>query len=138
MGLRPKTAMKANKAFYNVQATRDGIIVFAFQRRKPIQRRDRAKPKIDADGICDQYPDDPDDVERYSDWGKGARMTAITTHLNVRRLLRQAVEEKLVEALARIGTIETTLTAVEQKLDAVVSALQEPGRANRPKARTRG
>ncbi len=40
--------MKSSRALYNVQATRDGIIVFVFPRRKPTQRRRQRSPKIDA------------------------------------------------------------------------------------------
>jgi hypothetical protein len=107
--------MRTKKAYYYVQVTRDGIIVFAFERRKPIKRRGRT-PTIDPDGVCDEYADDPDEAGRYTDWGKGVRMTAITTHLNVRRLLREFVEPRLLAIDQRLDVLQDQLGRIEAKL----------------------
>ena len=107
--------MKTKKAYYNVQVTRDGIIVFAFERRRPVKRRGRT-PKTDPDGVCDEYADDPDEARRYTDWGKGVRMTAITTHLNIRRLLRKFVEPRLLALDQRLDALQDQLERIEAKL----------------------
>jgi hypothetical protein len=116
IGLLQEDSMKTNKAYYNVHVTRDGIIVFAFERRKPMKRRGRSAPKIDQDGVCEQFLDDPNETARYSDWGKGTRMTAIATHLNVRRLLRDFVESRLLALDQRIGMIQSQLERIEAML----------------------
>jgi hypothetical protein len=58
---------------------------------------------------------------RYTDWSKGARMTAITTHLNFRRLLRQLIQPQLEVLQTTLTQFDARLKSMEEKLDLCLS-----------------
>jgi hypothetical protein len=97
--------------YFSVHALRDGTIWLALQGRKPSKKN---KPVIDEDGIYQWFLDEPD-AKTLPDWGKGILQMAITTNLNVKRIVRQQVENKLDLILEKLVSIEQRLGRLERE-----------------------
>ena len=109
--------MKPSKNYYKVHGTRDGIVCIAFQTKKPRKSKGRPAPEIDDDGIWDWYVEGLEDANRFSAWGRGTHMVALTTYLNVRRIVRQIIEP-------RLDAIEQKLSGLESKLDRIIALME--------------
>lgn len=120
--------MVKRQVYYSVHGLKDGTICFAFPGRKPRKTKYAGEPMIDQDGIHTWYFEKDDDVNRYSDWGKSVWHTCVSMGLNVRRIIRQQVESKLVQAEQRDRDILERLERIEEKLDQVLTARKAPAK----------
>jgi hypothetical protein len=109
--------MRTRPAYYRVHALRDGTICLAFQTRKPRKPKYGRRPQIDDDGIYDWYVDEDDDLDGWTDWARGARMVAITTTLNVKRILRLHVTTRIDALQREVEQLTDAVTKLEQRLD---------------------
>lgn len=106
--------VKFKKTYYSVIALPDGTIVFATQTRKPVKSNVRGKPRIDEDGIHNWYIEKQDDVQRYTDWGKGVHHSAVVQCLNTKRIIREQVEGRLERIEAQLVAIAEQLTRIKR------------------------
>jgi hypothetical protein len=110
--------LEPKKAYWRVQATRDGIIWFAYQTRKPTKRGRQKEPEIDEDGICDWYYEPNDkNSERLTDWAKTLWHVSLATALNMKRTVRLQVS-------TRLDKIEKALEAVQEQLSRIERAME--------------
>ncbi len=109
--------MRSQKAYYSVDATKDGTICFAFQTRKPSKTKRSRAPRIDEDGIWRWSYPSQEDVRSFTDWGKGVYHTAVVTRLNVTRIVRERIEPRLERVEQQLKTLREQLNRVETKID---------------------
>jgi hypothetical protein len=112
------------KVHYRVLALQDGTIYLVTPTRKPRVSRTSGVPEIDEDAIYQWYLDKPEDEEhlRFSDWGKGVWQTCTAMSLNVKRIVRQQVENRLDTQKNQIAAVQTQLVRIEEKLNRLLAA----------------
>lgn len=114
--------MRRKVAFYQVFAVKDGIIWHATQTAKPPGIGRRGGPKPDEDGVHLWYVDDLRTHEPFTPTAKVVSAATIATCLNIKRALREQVEQ-------RLERIERQLESVLSRLDklAGVGSWSSPG-----------
>src|SRR5262245_3731669 len=110
--------LEPKKAYWRVQATRDGIIWFAYQTRKPTKRGRRKEPEIDEDGICDWYfAQDDKDANRFTDWAKTLWHVSLATALNMKRIVRQQIGSRLDQLEKKMEALQEQLNRIERAME---------------------
>jgi hypothetical protein len=87
--------MRSTQVYYSVFTLKDGTVYLVLPVRKPRKTRYSRAPKIDEDGICQRFIEKKVEVKDLPDWAKGAWHTALSTCLNVKRIVREQVEARL-------------------------------------------
>ncbi len=105
--------MRKQPVFFSAHALRDGTIWLAVPVRKPQNDRD-----IDAEGVCRWFIDKVGENPGLSDLGNATRNICIATCVNVRRVLREKVEN-------RLDALEQSVTAMKSQLDRIEAMLTE-------------
>ena len=102
--------MPRNKCYYHALELKDGTIVLAYQIPKPRNTKSCRAPKADEDGICYRAPQNLGDFRGFTDLAKGTWATALTTQLNMKRLLRSQIGP-------RLDRIESLLSRIAEKME---------------------
>jgi hypothetical protein len=124
-GRRGGQAVRSQKAYYSVLATKDGTICFAFRTRKPRKTKGSRAPRIDEDGIWRWSDQSDEEVRSFTDWGKGVFHTAVVTQLNMKRILRHQIEPRLEQVEQQIKTLSEQMKRIESKIDRVLTEMGE-------------
>jgi len=101
--------MRFRKVYYQVSAMHDGTILFVLPGRKPGSGL-RRKPKIDEDGVCKWHLGIWNNFRDMDDKSWIAVMTTLANSLNLKRVLRERVQN-------RLDSLTTQLDRMQQQLD---------------------
>lgn len=110
--------MRRQAAFYQVFAVKDGIIWHATQTAKPSGIGRRGGPRPDEDGIHLWHLDDLRTHEPFTPIAKVVSAATIASCLNVKRALREQVEQ-------RLERIQQQLEVVLSRLDGLAGATSQ-------------
>jgi hypothetical protein len=113
--------MKRKKpVYYTAFGLKDGTVFAAMPVRKP----HKAKP--DPEGVCTFIPYNEVVPADLPDWHRTAFFAAVSTDINVRRIVRERVVPRLDALEKEVAEARKQLARIEQKLDLL---LQQDGNA---------
>jgi hypothetical protein len=115
--------MKMKQVYYSVHALPDGTVWLGIPTRKPRATKYGGTPKIDEEGVCDWYFEKPKEQLGLNEARKTVRLVCIATCLNMRRLIRERIEERFTALEVSIGETRTQLTRLEDKVDRLLNGL---------------
>ena len=104
--------MKRKKpVYYTAFGLKDGTVFAAMPVRKP----HKAKP--DPEGVCTFYSEGDVVPADLPDWQRTAFHAAVSTDINVKRIMRERVVARLDTLEKELAAAHEHLARIEQKLD---------------------
>jgi len=121
MATTEKNRMRVQQAYYSVFALKDGTVYLALPVRKPRKTKYSSAPKIDEEGVCNWNIEREVVPKDLPDWAKGAWHAAVSTCLNVKRIVREQVAQRLDRVDQQVQELRQQLDRLEHKIDSLLS-----------------